>query len=329
MVPLYWFALVVLYVVDRRTVNGFGPKSVGIDFGGLRSTLELFSFTHIYDAKHFFSGIPAAYTLDVEMSFYVFVAFYAIVMLRRARRADTSRKVLQVELVGLAALWLISEVWRILMLTALRPAGVSCSGTQSHWTCAATNWLPGFLDYFIIGMVLAVVVAHGGRQRITRGIDRSSFGVAPYLAAVAVWLVYQRWFGTYALESLTGWRAEVRHHLNALMAVLLVAPAALVGARSTAMAKVLGARVLRWLAVLSYGFYLWHQGALDAMLRITNKGPFNGSFVRVAPAAVALALVIAWCSWWLIERPAAVLRTRLLNGFNKQNDGDQQHRAAR
>src|SRR5262245_29160699 len=65
-VPAYWVALTVLLLFVRDdSAHIFGVKA-----GGMSGVVEQFTFTQIYDPRHFFFGIAASYTLAVEVSFY-------------------------------------------------------------------------------------------------------------------------------------------------------------------------------------------------------------------------------------------------------------------
>ena len=307
-VPLYWFALIVLFAFDHQSADG-----IGIRFGGTRGLIELLTFTHIYDPKRFFFGIPAAYTLDVEMSFYVVFALGIAVLLAMATRSRARSITPRRELAAIATLFVVNVAWRIAVGHAVRPKGTVCDATHTHWTCAAVNWLPGFLDYFALGLILALAVARGARERVRAWCDRSVWRtrlpVASYVLAGACFALYSYRYGTVGLASLTGTDAELRHELTLVFAMLLVVPATLVRPRSQLLVQTLNSRVVRWGAVFTYGFYLWHQGLLDAMVQLSGGRPFHANFAIVAAGALTLSLVAAAVSWRLIEIPVGRLRS--------------------
>lgn len=317
-VPLYWFMLVVLFIIDHQDDTGIGVK-----FGGKVGLIELLTFTHIYDPERFFNGIPAAYTLDVEMSFYVFVVLFvaALAAVHRRFAATDLRRVIRVERAGIAALFGMNLAWRFAVGHWLRPADAVCSSTETHWTCAATNWLPGFLDYFALGMLLASLVAHGVRERLTAhpqvNAQRFRLGLSAYVVAVLVWLVYSAKYGTIGLDSLTGIDAEMRHQLTFVIAVLLVAPPVLFPPRGPRLARVLESPAVRWAAVLTFGFYLWHSAMLDTMLRILNARPFHANFAIVAPSALVLASALAALTWFLVEAPSERARNLVRRSWQR------------
>ncbi len=295
-VPLYWLALIVLYFVDHQGSNG-----IGIKIGGVKGAVELATFTHIYDPSRFFNGIAAAYTLDVEVSFYIFIVAWIAVVHRWARRSAYPHRIIAA---GLLALFAVSAIWRAAVGHWLRPSATVCSSTQTHWTCAGVNWLPGFLDYFVIGMTLALAAACWRTTGLPRWVTRSLRHRSLWLggAGLVFWLYAAR-FGTIGLDSLTGLKAELRHQLNALIVLLLVVPAVFTTFDRGWIARCINSDVVRYGASFSYGFYLWHQGWIDLALRATGARQFHGNFAIIAPIALFYAVLTAAITWLLIERP--------------------------
>ena len=295
-VPLYWLALVVLYAVDHQRASG-----IGIKIGGVVGAIELATFTHIYDPQRFFNGIAAAYTLDVEVSFYVFVVAWVAVLHRWARRSERPQRVLGWALVGLMV---FNALWRAAVGHWLRPAATVCSSTQTHWTCAGVNWLPGFLDYFVIGMALALAAACWQRDGPPRWLVAAlSLRWLWLVIAGAMFWLYAAKFGTIGLDSLTGVKAELRHELNGFIVLILAIPAVFTTVDRGLVARVICSKAVRLGATFSYGFYLWHQGWIDLGLRATGARQFHGNFAIIATFAVFYAVLTAAVSWVLVERP--------------------------
>jgi peptidoglycan/LPS O-acetylase OafA/YrhL len=55
---------------------------------------------------------------------------------------------------------------------------------------------------------------------------------------------------------------------------------------------------------LSYGVYVWHMVVINLMLYLNFANKASAGNPALVPAAVAVTLVLAWLSWWLVERPA-------------------------
>jgi len=61
---------------------------------------------------------------------------------------------------------------------------------------------------------------------------------------------------------------------------------------------------------LSYSLYLWHFGVFQV---VAERTPGWSSAPRIA-VAWTLALIAAWLSYRIVERPALTLKTRLGRG---------------
>lgn len=309
-IPAYWVALVIMLVFLRAPEQG----SFGLHVRDARSVLQLFTFTQIYDPVRFFDGIAAAYTLCVEVSFYVFVAGWVVLVRRIAPRAAAPAQRLRVEFAGIGVLVGLALLWRFLVGFVFRPDGDAvCSATSTHWTCAAANWLPGYLGYFALGMSFAVLVVwtrhHGPIAAFDRATDRTAVWL---VAAGGLFWLYSARYGTRGLDSLAGIDGEVRHLLNGLIVLAAIMP--LLGRRRSRYRALLAWRPLLYLGVVSYGFYLWHQAFIDRLMIWTDARPFDGSFAVVAPAAFALAIAAAAVSHRAIEEPIRRRRDVLFGG---------------
>lgn len=63
-------------------------------------------------------------------------------------------------------------------------------------------------------------------------------------------------------------------------------------------------RDLSKLGDLSYGVYVWHMVVINVMLYLNLANKQSTGNPALVPGAVAITLVLAWLSWWLVERPA-------------------------
>src|SRR4051794_24149333 len=99
-VPGYWVALTVIALVVGLT-GLFSWHGVAIYYG----------FLQIYSAYDVGGGLVQAWSLCLEMAFYVFVPIYALVV-ARLRTADPARRLRQ-ELIGAAALFAFSAVFKV------------------------------------------------------------------------------------------------------------------------------------------------------------------------------------------------------------------------
>ena len=269
LVPGYWFALTVLALYFAAFPPGFEEVR---SWDGL---WRYYGFLQVYDADTAIKGIGQAWTLNVEVVFYVALPLWVLAARRFSFRT---------ELVGLAALALASMAWKAWVLSRVDPA-----------TQASLNDLlpmPTWIDHFAAGMaVAAITVRHpGGPRRLW-----------PFWAgAVVLWLAAS-WVagpdgspedpvtdGTYF------WR-----HLFYLGTVLCLLVCAAYGRGG-----LLTWRPLAYVGVVSFSLYLFHIGFLRQQARWWG-GPPEGTGGWIAWWAVLLAgsLVLGSIGYWLVERP--------------------------
>ncbi len=256
--PAYWFALAVLALWPGLNFTG----------GWWRYALLL----QAYDARTVLGGIPPAWTLCVEISFYALLPLYALA-LRRARGS------VAVELAVLAALSIAVLAFR----TALHHDG------GAH-TIEGT--LLGLFDWFAAGMALAVLSAAG------RLPTRAPW--AWWAAAVALFALVSTAVGaprTYDERAWSGAGWLAAHVLYAAIAACVVLPA-ITGRDDRGPRRVLSVRLLAWLGLVSYGIFLWHWPLL-AELRDQGVHGWAGLALLGLPLTVACAAL----SYHLVEQP--------------------------
>ena len=199
-----------------------------------------------------------------------------------------------------------SFAWRAVLEWGYADTRQSCTdAAHAHLACAATQWFPGYADYFALGMAVAVIAS----WRLTRGSEPrwiQRIGAAPDLlwaAALVLFVGYSTLLGTHGLAYVSPERSELRHFLNA--AIVLLPPAA--GRVRRPVAR--GVRAfLRWRPIaytglVSYGVYLWHQGFTDKAMIWTDSTPLHANFVLITTIAVACSVAAATVSWYWLERP--------------------------
>jgi peptidoglycan/LPS O-acetylase OafA/YrhL len=264
--PAYWLALTVLTIAFSL------PGVFSHDWWRYYGLLQ------VYSAHTIGGGMGVAWTLCVEVTFYLALPLIAALAGRvawghgqasadpeapgsagaptdRSVRPGTAR-----ELALLGGLAALTWGWRLLV---------------THHVLAGNllYTLPGTFDWFALGMALAVLSVHGVK------VPRRAL-----LAACAVTLP--------AIVLLP--RALPNHLAAGAFAVSLVSLATL----APNPPRVLLWRPLAWLGLISYGIYLWHATLIPPVIHHIHFA----NFFTVTLGTAALAVAAAALSWYLLER---------------------------
>lgn len=287
-VPLYWTALTVVYLIEGRAYTH-----------GVSGLLRTYLFVQVYSNHWVRTGITQAWSLDVEVLFYLLLPVWAALMRRRSRPA---RRQVAFELGGLVLIYLLSTGFRWFALT--HP-----SGAIDTWHA----WLPSWADMFAMGMALAVISSyqqHVGQQ--FRLAARPGFDVVCWLAAAGVYVVFSTGVGLQKDPYYVGpVRTELAGHaLYGLFALLLLLPAVFGPADRGPMRRALTWRPVAFLGLISYGIYLWHQLVVQELVDHTGWNLFNVSFPPFLLAAFVITVALAAVSYFAVERPATGARNR-------------------
>jgi peptidoglycan/LPS O-acetylase OafA/YrhL len=286
--PAYWFALTIVAFVLRAPA-----------FSEPHSIVAHYLLLQVYDPNQVVGGpIQQSWTLATEISFYLFLPVWAWVMSGRrvGAVASTPQRRLQVELVGVAALWLFAMSLKV---------GVLAAGMNGTLFGQVNTWLPFRLDEFALGMGLAVVSAwwSTGGRRVPDLLRRNVVTVASWAVGAAVFWVTCTQLDLPLSPILTGRQALEMRALYSFAALFLILPAVFTAARPGPARGLLANRLAVWLGLISYGIYLWHEAFQDLYLRWSGQLPLQASFVRMFAVTLALSLVAGAVSWYLVERP--------------------------
>ncbi len=284
--PAYWVALTVVAV---------GPFGAGVL---TPDVWRYYGLTQIYEQGTLFSGLGVSWSLAVEISFYAALPLLAIAVayaVRGVSRPNRNRA----ELAIIAALAAGSLGLRVLL------AGSPSAMVPNKSVVAATA-LPALMDWFAIGLALAVVAAEweaGGSCLFWLASLARKPGLCWLLASAcfAAGIPFQH--GD-LFPSLYG---PVTHVAIGLGAGFFVLPAvAASGHERSVPIRLLTHPVAVWLGTVSFGIYLWHVPVLYLI-----HGPFTPGAPPLGPAAllgllatvVVGAVALGAASWYAIERP--------------------------
>lgn len=302
-VPGYWVALTVVAVwLGSAYVFSYTPITPTFSAEG---AIAYYGLSQLYFDNALGGGLPQAWTLSVEASFYLFVPLWAWGM-RRLAPASPDR-LFRTELYALAGLALASLSYKLLVVAT---DGVSPIDTTPTPLLSS---LPGYLDMFALGMMLAVLsVRAQDRQLKTRlltVLDR--WPVLPWLvAAILFWILSTRLgFTGEPSETMSSGTYFARHLLLAAIAAALLLPAVFGDLRRGLVRRLLGSRALMFVGLVSYGIYGYHLAIVIQLVRWDFDGSFLGEpwlgwVVVTVPASIAAGVL----SYYLIERPALSLK---------------------
>jgi peptidoglycan/LPS O-acetylase OafA/YrhL len=293
-IPAYWVALFLITTVFK--LAPIGPN-------GWQAYATHYLFLQIYFPSQRIFGITQAWSLCVEMTFYLFIPLYAMAIgWRRSRRSAQGRLV--AELIGLVVMCVVSFLWRSYFITHV-------TGTYS-FSSGALTWLPSYLDVFAFGMFLAVLSAWTHQHDAEPGWlkARAMPWISWLLAIVCFYAVSHLGISILPLYAST-LHDIVRQELYALFALFVLIPAVFGPQDESLVRKLLRCWPVASLGAVSYGVYLWHQSVIAQSTKSFNLHLFDIPFWPFFFAVVAISTAIATISYFTIERPALKLKNTL------------------
>jgi peptidoglycan/LPS O-acetylase OafA/YrhL len=285
LVPAYWVTLTIIGLLNL--VPGvFGHR-----------WWMFYGFAQIYSSTTNQQGLGVAWTLCVEITFYLSVPLIDIAIRTLGRWLRTQNWKLDVGF--LLALGLLSFAFRVWVGNTDKVLQQSLFGT---------------FDWFIPGMLLAIVTVIYADREVRelpawlRFLARKPLYCwlgAGALTVLSIPLLSGR---TYLLDpgTVTPLAYALDFLLQGAIAALIVAPAIVPGTDARGIGlprRFLAMPVLCWLGTISYGIYLWH---VPIMIELLKLGLFNlpgSQTVNLFVAALILSIAIASASWYLMEKP--------------------------
>jgi peptidoglycan/LPS O-acetylase OafA/YrhL/peroxiredoxin len=289
--PLYLVAIVVVW--NSRYYGGPGQ---------FRDLLRHLTFTQIYDNKEIFYTIGPAWSLAVEVHYYVFTGLLVWALTKLARRVSSRRRriILVATVPVLAALASIGyRAWAYY----IRHDGLDNFLGPKHYTVYYSALARA--DGFAFGMLLAVIFVAIGKWRApTPRIPRllTLTALVPFVIMVAlrgdrptdppfVDLFYYSWIG---------------------IGTSLIIGAVIVSDTEWRSLRVMRSAPLQFLGIVSYSLYLWHE-PLMLMLEKHHLLIFkeHATWPLCSIALVIVSVFVAWISYHVIEVPGQRLRALL------------------
>lgn len=303
--PGYWIALtlVALWFGGQYVFAATAP----VETFSAKGVLAYYGLTQLYFEDARGGGLPQAWTLSVEATFYVFLPLWALMIQRVARRVRVTRYRLELTALLVLACASVAYKWAAIELRDLQELRTTPTGLMSS--------LPAYLDYFALGMALAVWSA--GRKDAGGGFMERAAGVVerrawiPWAAAAFLFWVLATQLGL-AGEPEEFMSREVyfaRHFLLVAVAAGIMLPAVFGDPGFGAIRRLLANRVLLFVGLVSYGIYGYHLAVVIQLVRMDYDPVILGSgwlgwLVVVVPGSVAIGAL----SYYIVERPALSLK---------------------
>jgi peptidoglycan/LPS O-acetylase OafA/YrhL len=295
----YWKRLLRIYPVYVVTVvlalalipenDGTGP------LGWLRTMLMLDGFTE----PNWPYGLTQMWSLAVEACFYLVLPGLAVLALGRRSRPVLHPARLWAVVAGMVA---ISLAWHV-VLGGDRQA--SMPGTPM-------NWLPSYLTWFAVGMVLAHL--HVQRQRgddsalVRAATTLGSMPGACWAAVAGLMLVAATPLGgPTQLYVATPAESTTKHLLYAAIGGLVVVTGAF-GAPRSGYVTAMSHPVLRHLGHISYSTFCLHMSVLYFVMDLGGFPLFGGSGVQIWLLTLSISLVVSELCYRVVELPVHRLR---------------------
>jgi peptidoglycan/LPS O-acetylase OafA/YrhL len=284
-VPAYWAALTVfgLFIADEVFAR----------------PLLFYGFAQIYSPGHVFDGIPLAWTLCIEVTFYAFLPVWALALRGLARSGRWS--IWRVEALAIAGLFVFGLGWRALALHV-----------QVAWINTSLNTLPAYLAWFAVGMGLAITSGWLGegapRPAVVRFVERAP-GVCWAAAAAALaanaWVWHRRYLGGGHSDA----NLMAVHVTELVCALGMILPGVFAEGGRGLVRSLLAWPGLLWMGMVSYGIYLWQAATIRGLADLTPlPGSFDDATLWWIPFGFGACIAAGALSWYLIERPFMLLR---------------------
>jgi peptidoglycan/LPS O-acetylase OafA/YrhL len=282
-VPAYWLALTVLAI---------WPGLAGVFTG---NWWAYYGLAQVYSDEYILGGIGPAWSLCIEVTFYLVLPLYAMWAARLHAGRRSREHAVRAELWALAALGLASLALRTVVHV-----------TDDQVTFPST--LPATFLWFALGMGLAVasVALEGDEERVgvVRVVVRRPWVAWALAAAVLVVLSWGAGLPRRFPADFSEGSFFAEHVLFGAFAFFLLLPAVFGDDRGGWPRRVLANPVLAWLGLVSYGIYLWHASLMIWLDEEGATGWIAGlEFPGLLVFTTLFATACAAASYYLVERP--------------------------
>lgn len=282
--PAYWAALTIAAIVPGMAGAFSGNWWV---YYGLLQSFPVYTPTGTCAVDLFRCGIPVAWSLSVEVLFYLTLPLFVLAMAwlgKRWRGRWLTLELCAVGVIGLISLLIQSSVPKsdLHLWLFFSPLG--------------RGW------WFGLGLLLAAVSVHAVRRQGEPAFVawlRRNPGI-PIAAAAAIYVLVSFTIPgpTMSFPTIDQTGYVIEYVVFGVIAALALLPAIFGADGGGLTRRALGHPSLVWLGLISYGIFLWQFPVLILLLEAGV-----GGFVPLTIATFSLTVACAAASYYLLERP--------------------------
>ena len=277
-VPLYYVAILIVWSLRYS--------------GGLEQWQDLFrhlTFTQIFDSAHIFWTIGPAWSLAVEVWFYMGIALAAPLLQYACSQLPQPRGralLLGGVIVSLSGLSLFYKAW------------VFYGAHLPETNYAVYYGLLAKVDVFAFGMFLAVLAVMIGKSSRLKGLAPVALRLLAFGLIVITFILRE---GNAGIDLFF-------YTIIGLASVLFLA-ATVLGDRAGLWERILSNPILTFLGVISYSVYIWHEPLLIEMGK-SSLFPFDSPVFFLISTTVLLLITVGVgaLSYYAIEYPTMYIR---------------------
>jgi peptidoglycan/LPS O-acetylase OafA/YrhL len=298
--PGYVAVLLLVSLALRVAVLPRDTRDSGIDIGvlGPVDTVVNVLLLQGWTPRTLRSGIEVAWTLGVEVSFYVALPIVAVAAARLLRGRATWIRALA-PAVALLLLGVAGKVWSTVAQAPLGHTGRLASEWGATWEAVANRSILVHADLFSYGMAAAVVLLTVNADERLR--DRVVRWRLPAGVLAAVLVVVASTVPAGAFEE------AIVAAACATLLLLVVLPGR--DGSLGPFTRFLQLRGVAWLGTISFSLYLWHLPVIRFLRRSGLVLPDTlPGFAVNALVVAAVTLALSAATYYAIERPALRLK---------------------
>jgi peptidoglycan/LPS O-acetylase OafA/YrhL len=293
--PLYWVVVVVALLLDPAN-----------DDAGWVDWVTNLTFTQLFTHDLLPSSLTQMWSLCTEVAFYLVLPLLCRAFVGRAGSGLPLRRIV----VSAAAVSVLGVGWQVVV--------AQVPGDHGHYA----QWLPGFLPWFMVGMVFAAFsasLAARPREHVFERLGHDLVGCWVLAAAVFA-IACTPLAGPRLLLAPGVWEAGAKVVLYAVAGGFFVLPLVFGPEREGRIRTLLSGAVPTWLGDISYGIFAIHMLVLNLVFSLLDLEVFHGRFLTVAVLTLALTCVLASLSFYLFEKP--ILRAKNARFFARMEPPD-------